>query len=105
MELGSPDDLVVWVPWDKIVGTEGTCLLEPTLRHSRTVLAGGQVSVIADTRTQLWFQHLWPGSTYRVPAHARQDRRRLRPSRGPDPLPPALRRHTPRAAVHRGLHP
>ncbi len=43
---------------DKIVGTDGTRLLEPTTRHSRIVFAGVLVSAMAETT----FTH---GSSYR----------------------------------------
>jgi hypothetical protein len=38
MEPGSPDDLPDRVPWDKIVGTDGTRLLEPEARRDQTAL-------------------------------------------------------------------
>jgi hypothetical protein len=55
MEPGSPDDLPDRVPWDKIVGTDGTRLLEPEARRGRTAHAGGLVSAMTDTDDDLWF--------------------------------------------------
>ena len=49
MEPGSPDDQPDRVPWAKIVGTDGTRLLEPEVRRARTAHAGRLVSAMTGT--------------------------------------------------------